>query len=404
MGQNLLTFWREEPALFEDSFASAPIMLMAISHVGRVEMATPFLASKLGRPLDDLVGVHWTDLLANGSYKKAAKRLFARLFSSGGLRDEELELCGESGGGIPVLATALVGERAKSGERRGLFLLIDNAERKRAQETQRQVDRMEAIGQLVGGVAHDYNNLLTVVQGNLELLSEDGNKTDQQGYVLEALAAARRASDLTQRLLCYGRRATLFPTSFDVCETVKGVVPALRRRLGKDLGLSVDVASDVFPVRLDEAQFQSALMSIVDNARDAMRPGDTFFLTVDNMWMSPDEAMLRPGAWAPGPYVVLTLRDTGEGMGPDVLDRMFEPYFTTRARAERSGLGMAMVEGFVLQSGGAVEVSSHTGLGTTVTLYFPADLAEEHRSSEDVLLGNSVVSKGPRSVHQIGFS
>ena len=239
----------------------------------------------------------------------------------------------------------------------------------------RQAQKMEAIGNLTGGMAHDFNNLLGVIIGNLDLLRgkpRGGATMDPEIDQLsgEALDAALRGADLTKRLLAFARRQPLQPQRIEINEHVFGISKLVRRTLGDDVEIKLDLGADVWPVVADLAQLEAALVNIMNNARDAMPMGGRLTIATSNRILDEDYVSLHPEL-APGSYVLIELSDTGTGIPPDVLSRIFEPFFTTKEPGKGTGLGLSMVFGFMKQSGGHINVYSETGHGTTFKLYLP---------------------------------
>lgn len=256
-------------------------------------------------------------------------------------------------------------------EERTHHLRDEIAERKKMEAQFIQAQKMEAVGQLAGGIAHDFNNLLTVIQGNLSWLNDvvkaDAKTTRLMGMALEA---ARRAGQLTHRMLAFSRRQDLRPEAIDLRRTLEGMEPLIGRALSEAVKLQIDIVQDYWPLMIDAHQLESAILNIAINARDAMPSGGTFTLRVENRAVDPLQAA-RHDNMEPGEYVLLSMSDTGTGMPAEVLDRVFDPFFTTKEVGKGSGLGLSMVFGFVNQSGGFIEITSQPGEGTTVEIYLP---------------------------------
>lgn len=241
-------------------------------------------------------------------------------------------------------------------------------ERRRVQDELRQAQKMEAVGQLTGGVAHDFNNLLGVILGNAEILEEEIGKS--QPEVQAILRSGQRGAELTQRLLAFSRRQPLHPSALSPAELVENMHQLLKRTLGEAIKIDVDVPADLWKVNADEGQLENALLNLALNARDAMPDGGTLRIAVANAPMKKSE---KGGLVevTPGDYVSLTVSDTGSGMPADMLEHVIEPFFTTKDVGEGSGLGLSMVYGFTKQSGGDIYIESRLGAGTRVTLFLP---------------------------------
>ena len=233
---------------------------------------------------------------------------------------------------------------------------------------------MEAIGQLTGGVAHDFNNILMIIMANLDVLEEE---TVLDRNVLERVRrigrATQRARDLTRQLLAFSRRQALRPASTDINELVQGTAGLLRRTLGEVVEVETVLAGGLWDAEIDRAQLELALVNLAINARDAMPDGGSLLIATSNLAL-PEGA--TTDEIAPGDYVVIAVSDTGTGIPPDLLDKVFEPFFTTKEVGRGTGLGLSMVYGFLQQSRGHVRIESEVGRGTTVRLYLP-------RSSEE---------------------
>lgn len=258
---------------------------------------------------------------------------------------------------------------AADGTVEGIFSLVeDMTEFKQAEERARQSQKMEAVGQLTGGVAHDFNNLLAVIIGNAEILVEDMGDGDPS--VTAILRAARRGTELTQRLLAFSRRQPLDPRPTDLNELVGGMSAMLRRTLGESIEIAVASEEGLWPAMADAGQVENALLNLTINARDAMPGGGR--LTIECMNARLDDTYLEDNADAsPGEFAVLAVSDNGAGMSPSVLEHVFEPFFTTKEVGQGTGLGLSMIYGFAKQSGGHIAIYSEEGTGTTVKLYLP---------------------------------
>lgn len=247
----------------------------------------------------------------------------------------------------------------------------DITERKLAETRLRQVQKMEAIGHLTGGVAHDFNNLLAVVSGNLELLNEAlQENTPLRDLTRRALAATERGATLTQRLLAYSRQQPLRTQPTDLNKLVGETLDLLRRTLGETIQIRTELAGDLWPALIDPTQLESALLNLALNARDAMPDGGLLSIETANTWLDADYAAAHEDV-QPGLYIMLTVSDTGSGMPPEVIEHAFEPFFTTKPVGKGSGLGLSMVYGLVKQCGGHVAIYSELGQGTTIRLYLP---------------------------------
>ena len=246
-------------------------------------------------------------------------------------------------------------------------LQAEIAEHRAAEAALRQAQKLEAVGQLTGGIAHDFNNLLTVVIGNLELANARAGDTSMSPFLNAALQSAQRGVALIQRLLAFARKQNLDPRSVNLAALVTGVEEMLRRTLGPQISLVISSGPDLAPAHVDANQVELAILNLAINARDAMPGGGTVRITIRNGREGQD----APPELARGEYVVLAISDDGTGMDEATLVRAFDPFFTTKQIGSGSGLGLSMVQGFAVQSGGAVRILSKLGEGTTVELWLP---------------------------------
>ena len=245
------------------------------------------------------------------------------------------------------------------------------AEREQAEAQLRQAQKLEAIGQLTGGIAHDFNNLLTAVLGNLELLKKQTEKTDDRlnRWASNAYDAANRGAALTQRLLVFSRRQPLESRATDVTSLLASMSDLLRRTLGENVQVATDIVSDLWPAYADINQLDNAILNVAINARDAMEGRGYLTISARNCQIDGDAN--ENSEIKAGDYVKLAITDTGKGIEQEVLERVFEPFFSTKPIGQGTGLGLSQVYGFVKQSGGHIQIRSTPGQGTTVELYLP---------------------------------
>ncbi len=270
----------------------------------------------------------------------------------------------------------------------------DITKRKQAETQLRQAQKMQAIGQLTGGIAHDFNNLLAVIMGNLELLHEQ-LVVHPRLYELaaQALRAVDRGAALTRRLLIFARRQPLQAQPTDLNKLVLGMIELIRRTLGATIQIQTALAPDLEQTFIDPDQFESTLLNLVINARDAMPQAGRLVLETTNAILDEDYAATHQEV-RPGAYVVLSVSDSGTGMQPEVLERAFEPFFTTKETSKGSGLGLSMVYGLVKQSGGHVTIYSEPGRGATVRLYLPRIHTETQAAPEPTVANPSFEGQG----------
>ncbi len=240
-----------------------------------------------------------------------------------------------------------------------------------------QSQKMEAIGNLTGGMAHDFNNQLSVIIGNLDSLDEHLEENSEAHQLAQAsLKAALRGADLTRRLLAFARQQPLQPRATDINKLIEDIAKLLGRILGENIKIFLSLAPDIWQVIIDPVQLDAALTNLATNARDAMPKGGNLMITTSNRHLDAEYAAQHPEVTA-GDYAMIEVSDTGNGIPPEVIGRIFEPFFTTKARDKGTGLGLSMVFGFIKQSNGHISVYSEAGSGTTFRLYLTRVAAKE---------------------------
>jgi len=274
-------------------------------------------------------------------------------------------------------------------EQRTADLMKEVAARERAQDQLRQAQKMETIGQLTGGVAHDFNNLLMAVMGNLDLLRKRIPDDPRLRRLIDgALQGAERGASLTQRLLAFARQQDLRAVPVDLRGLIQGMIDLLERSLGPRVGLRLDLPAGLPPARVDANQLELAILNLAINARDAMLDGGSIDIKIAECQASSDPAL------QPGRYLRLSVIDTGKGMAAEVLKRAVEPFFSSKPLGKGTGLGLSMVHGLAVQLGGALQLSSTVGKGTTATLILPVATAApeaERRTHKSQKVNRSAV-------------
>ncbi len=350
--------------LFE---SSGDGLLILDASTGRILDANPAFLSLVSWTREEVVGRTVAELGIAGDSACAA--VFRDMLSRDEARFDDLEL--RARGGEPVSADLVSNAYGLDGQRVIQCSTRDIRERKKLENQLRLAQKLEAVGQLAGGVAHDFNNILAVINSYTELAVSELSAEDPLRDDLEqVLAAGARAAALTRQLLAFSRKQFLKPVVLSPNAVVSGVERMLRRIIGEDVKLELRLDPGLGNVRADPAQLEQVVMNLVVNARDAMPRGGA--LGIATFHAELDEGALRsyPGG-RPGTYVVLEVSDTGQGIDPAILPRIFEPFFTTKGPGKGTGLGLSTVYGIVKQSGGFIDVRSQPGRGATFRVHLP---------------------------------
>jgi PAS domain S-box-containing protein len=358
---------RRSEEQFRQLYRATPLPLYSLAPDGTIEQASDAWLELLGYERAEALGKSLADFMTEDSKARYAQSAWPVLQAGGEIKEAEFQLLRKSGAVLDVLLSARV-ERSGTGSVRTLSGLIDITARKHTEEALRQSQRMEAMGQLTGGVAHDFNNLLMVISGATYKLGKA--VTDPAtGRALDMIAnAVKRGQNLTNQLLSFARRQTLDATVVDLAAFLPNVSEMLRRSLRGDIEIRTSAPAHPYRIRIDPTELELALLNLGVNARDAMPSGGALTVAIKNVTLAGDietDALL-------GDFVVIEVSDTGKGIPPDILPRVFEPFFTTKDAGRGTGLGLSQVYGFAKQSGGTARVRSKPGEGTTVALYLPA--------------------------------
>ncbi len=282
-------------------------------------------------------------------------------------------------GGVAIFTVVLAHrqinalEKSRDSLRNAYNELIGKSTKRGALEAQlRQSQKLEALGQLAGGIAHDFNNMLGVIVASLNIMRRSLAKREAnlEQLIDSALDGADRAANLVRRLLAFSRIQPLSPTPLDANKLVDGMSAILHRTLGARVQLVTSFGQDLWPIRVDANELESAILNLAVNARDAMPLGGKLAIETANVELDAREAEANPEA-RPGQYVMITVSDTGEGMAPEILAKAFDPFFTTKPVGKGTGLGLSQTHGFVRQSGGHIKIHSQVGVGSRVKLYLP---------------------------------
>jgi PAS domain S-box-containing protein len=341
-------------------------LLHVIGPDGLYRAANPAWTVLLGYEEADLVGAPAGGFVHPADHS-AAMEHYAVLSRGQAVADFDCRMRAKDGSYLWVNWTAMPEGDAIYGVGR------DVTQRKILEDQLRQSQKMEAVGQLTGGLAHDFNNMLTGILGGIDMVRRriaEGRYTDVDRFLDAAMQSGQRAAALTHRLLAFSRRQTLDSRPLDVEMLAASMADLLQRTLGEQVSLRIDMAGDLWPAVADGNQLESAILNLAINARDAMPEGGHLTIVGRNVHLTDRELTDSDRAEA-GDYVEISVTDTGEGMPPEVLAKVFDPFFTTKPLGQGTGLGLSMIYGFVQQSRGHVVIDSAEGLGTTIRLFLP---------------------------------
>jgi PAS domain S-box-containing protein len=360
----------ESAALKTEILDTALDCVISIDQNARVIEWNESASLTFGYARDDAVGQMLVDLIVPPAMKDAHNAGFQRYMETNKAKliGQRIEITAMRANGeeFPI-EMAISAQDRKDGKIITAYLR-DLSETKQAEARLQQAQKMEAVGQLTGGVAHDFNNLLGVILGNAEILSDTVGEDHPMPRAI--MRAANRGAELTQRLLAFSRQQPLRPSSFDLSKLVTDMQDLLKRTLGATYDIKTIAPEDLWKASADPGQVENALLNLAINARDAMPGGGNLTIECSNTVLDEDYVLENPES-VPGAYVQLSVSDDGFGMSEDVQARAFEPFFTTKDVGEGSGLGLSMIYGFAKQSNGHVAIVSEQGHGTTVNLYLP---------------------------------
>jgi PAS domain S-box-containing protein len=360
--------------------SNSPILLL--DRNGIILEANEAASRIIGRPLGEIVG-HRNDEFVRVHSTKPFELRLAETFESGSIHLDNVAVNRLDGVEFNVSVTAT---RIRIGELDVLYTIWhDDTERAKLEEALRHAQRLDAMGQLTGGLAHDFNNLLGVIIGNLDiaLARDTGSSKD---FLDSALDAAERGAKLIQQLLAFARRQPLQPQNLLLNEQLPQTIELLRRTVGASILLEEHIEPETLPVLADPTQLEAAIVNLVVNARDAMADGGSIVIECRNSAI--DEADVEGDDVVPGRYVAISVSDTGCGMTPEIAAKAFEPFFSTKG-THGTGLGLSQVFGFAKQSGGTVKLASTVGAGTRVNLYLPA--ADDDIVADEIASANGTL-------------
>ena len=361
----------EREAHLESILSTVPEAMIVIDERGLISSFSAGASTLFGYSPDEVVGRN-VKMLMPEPYRAEHDSYVTNYLRTGEARiigyGRLVQGVAKDGRVFPVELS--VGEAKANGRRLFTGFIRDLTSRQKMEQELRQSQKMEAVGQLTGGVAHDFNNILTVIIANIELLDPMLADSDQRELAREAWGAAQDGAKLAAQLLAFARRQPLNPKPTDVGRHVGGYAELLRRTVGEAIELRISMPAETHLAVVDGAQLQNAVLNLAINARDAMPRGGQLAIDVAPVRLDADYARMYPEVRT-GRYVLVTVTDTGTGMPEEVRRRAFEPFFTTKPVGAGTGLGLSMVYGFVKQTGGHIQIYSEPGSGTSVRIYLP---------------------------------
>jgi two-component system, cell cycle sensor histidine kinase and response regulator CckA len=363
---------RESEARYRTLAEAAYDSIFIVDRDGRIEYVNAVSCKRMQRPATQIVGRRLSDVISQDAAEDVWRELSIAFATK---QRHYFESCLDLPSGKTWLGTWCVPvDSAGDSPARIMGVARDITDRKQLEREFAQAQKMEAVGRLAGGVAHDFNNVLTAILGYSDILRDSLRDNPSALADLEEIRkAGQRAGQLTRQLLAFSRKQDLTPEVIDINALVVELEKMLVRVIGEDIDLDIRTDPRARSVKVDPNQFEQVVMNLVVNARDAMPEGGTLRITTANATMDTAFARIHPGA-VPGEYVTLTVRDTGCGMSPAVVAHVFEPFFTTKPEGKGTGLGLSTVYGIVKQSGGYIGIESEIGSGTTITVYLPISL------------------------------
>ncbi|HEX3972532.1 MAG TPA: PAS domain S-box protein [Stellaceae bacterium] len=374
---------------------ASPVAIVCLSSERIVTVWSRAAEQIFGYTAEEVLGRPYMLVPPGDDAKTEYDKLFERAMAGETLRDIRVTRSRRDGSlaDISFDAAAMHGP---NGIKAIAYALSDITERNRLEQQLRHSQKMDAIGQLTGGVAHDFNNMLAVITGTIDILANAVADKPEIAAIARLISeAADRGAELTARLLAFSRKQPLQPSNTDANEAVTQAANLLRPTLGEQIDIEWKLAPNAWPALVDPAQLVTALLNLAVNARDAMPEGGKLTLETANVFLDEDYAMAHSEVVA-GPYVLFAVSDTGPGIPPAIREKVFEPFFTTKGVGQGTGLGLSMVYGLVKQSGGHIKLYSEEAQGTTFKIYLPragahADVAEAKKAAHEPSTGKETI-------------
>jgi PAS domain S-box-containing protein len=373
--------------------------VILIDRLGNIKTFNPACQTLFGYRIDEVLGQN-VKLLMPRSYRDEHDSYLSN-YNKTGVRKiigSGREVVGRRKDGSTFPMNLSVGEAKQDGDVIYVGIIHDLSERKRTEQQLVQAQKMEMVGQLSGGIAHDFNNLLTVIIGNAEYLGEQlGSARNLKQLADDIGRAGECGAELTQRLLAFSRQQVLQPVAINCKELLGSLHTLLRRTLREDIEINTNFDPELVSAFTDSAQLESAILNLALNAQDAMPVGGILNLTASNASLDDHYQSLHPDV-LPGEYVLVAVADNGAGMPKEVIERVFEPFYTTKEVGKGSGLGLSMVYGFVKQSNGHISIYSEPGLGTTMRMYLPQANTATPRSAGQARKDDGSLARGTETI------
>jgi PAS domain S-box-containing protein len=373
---------------FRRLFNSVPAPLFSFDQDGTVSVVNDVWSQLLGISSHEAVGRPITSFATEDGARVLRTKVIPALAHEDEIRDVQCQFRTRPGGVVDTLLNVRTERDVAGGFAWASASVVDVTEARRREQELRQAQRMEATGLLAAGISHDFNNYLTIIVGNLDMMSASVRDSPRLLRLVEnTLAAAGKAERLIRQLLAFSRKQPLEPRNIDVGELLKQTARLLQQSFSPQIDIVMELASDLWQATVDPGHLETALVNLAMNARDAMHDGGRIIMRGTNECVAEGGEAASQGL-APGRYIRLAVSDSGRGMPPEVAAHAFEPFFTTKSKDRGTGLGLSQVYGFVRQSGGHVWLASPPGGGTTVTMYLPA-------ASEPVQLPPAAMTRAP---------
>ena len=385
-----ITARKEAEQLNQRLFETSQDLIFVTDGYGRFVRVSPSVTRILGWTPEELTGRDGAEF-ADPEDVEAARVEIRQARRGQQIHNFRARYRHKDGHAVPLLWMGVWSET----DRRYYFVGRDMTEIDATEATLRHAQKMEAVGRLTGGVAHDFNNILMVILSNVEALAEEAQvPQDLHRRIAGIEKVTQRAADLTRQLLAFSRRQALRPEISNLNELVSSTIGLMRRTLGEAIEIEAQLQEELWLVEIDRGQLQAALVNICINSRDAMPGGGKLLVETANVALGADCAQHTADVVA-GEYVMINITDSGTGIAPEILERVFEPFFTTKEVGRGTGLGLSMVYGFVRQSNGHVKITSEAGRGTSVRIYLPRSVATK---PADAPVKTAALPRGSESI------